>query len=224
MCPNPDCGGYQDGRRRCASCGTKFTGQHLSSVTLTPPTQSAVLCEHVTETLITGVTAPGFDERLPRRPSDPFGRLHWVSVHGGAGESTLAALVPGSIDSGGAWPCAPDLETDEIFPTPVILVARTHVPGLLAAQTALREWASGVVQPVQMLGIVLVEDIPGRPPKVIRDLSKLVAGGAPARWRVSYFHALREGISVDSVNAPDLKRLRTEVRRLIKEFRKCKLS
>jgi hypothetical protein len=63
--------------------------------------------------------------------------------------------------SGHAWP---ELSTGAV--APCIVVARTNVRGLLAARSALTQWAaSGAGASVQLLGLVLVADAPGKLPR-----------------------------------------------------------
>lgn len=141
---------------------------------------------------IAGVTLPSPHLLLPRAESDPLARVHFLGVHGGAGASTMTAFLPDTRDAEGAWPClAP--RGDYAPPTPVVLVARTHAHGLVRVQNALREHAAGTVK-VNLLGIVLIADIPERStPKPLRELTKLVANGAPAAWYIPYLPALRLG-------------------------------
>ena len=83
-------------------------------------------------------------------------KLWVVGAHGGAGVSTLLALgEPGEWSSTDrAWPYDP---TGGVLPT--VLVARTSAAGLLAAQSALTQWAGGGVHPsVRLLGLVLAAD------------------------------------------------------------------
>ncbi|WP_436788049.1 DUF6668 family protein [Yinghuangia sp. YIM S10712] len=85
-----------------------------------------------------------------------------------------------------AWPVRPDSGM-----TYVILVARTHVRGLTAAQTAARQWASGHANGVVLLGLVAVADAPGRLPKDLRESLRFVAGGVPRLWRIPWVEAWR---------------------------------
>ncbi len=93
-----------------------------------------------------GVPAPAEDQRLPKFAIPVADTLWWVGVHGGAGETTMSLLLPGTRAANHRWPIPPPP-----VPTPVILVARTHGSGLRAAQRAAIEWASGVVQGVPRL-------------------------------------------------------------------------
>lgn len=132
-----------------------------------------------------GVPAPA--EGLPIRRQTRSAPLWWVGAHGGAGESTLAAAVEGSAGGGHAWPA-----TAGGSPR-VVLVARTHASGLRAAQLAATQWASGSVPEVELLGLVLVADAPGRLPRELRDLTRLVAGGVPHVWNVPWLEQVRRG-------------------------------
>jgi hypothetical protein len=123
----------------------------------------------------------------------------WLGVHGGAGETTLAQLLERSSAAEHAWPVV--RSADAASPR-VVLVARTHAAGLRAAQAAAIDWAAGDV-PVRLLGLALIADAPGRLPRVLRDLAKLVAGGYPDVWSVGWHEPWRLGEppSADSLPA-----------------------
>lgn len=136
-----------------------------------------------------GVPAPDTADRLPRFTPALPATVWWLGVHGGAGESTLATLAHGSRPAEHAWP-VPDT------PGPasrVVLVARTNWAGLTAAQRAATEWASGALDPVELAGLVLIPDAPGRLPKPLRDLQQLIAGGVPQVWALPWVDAWRFG-------------------------------
>ena len=135
--------------------------------------------------------------------------LWCVGAHGGAGESSIAALDPSWRAAGHTWP------RTEAQPARCVLLARTNLSGLLAAQAALTQWASPTTRPpVQLLGILLLADAPGKPPRPLRDLAALVAGGAPTSWQVPWIEAWRTD-PVQSVAVPTpLKRLVGELRHL----------
>lgn len=146
-----------------------------------------------------GLIALAAEARFPRveLAANAAARLWWLGAHGGAGETTLARLLPGSRAAGHAWPVAAGKEERP----PVMLVARTHAAGLHAAQAAARDWASGDV-PVRLLGLVLIADVPGRMPRALRDLAQLVAGGAPAVWRLPWHEPWRLGEAPEAHSAP----------------------
>lgn len=122
----------------------------------------------------------------------------WVGAHGGAGETVLERLVPGSRAADHSWPI---MVAADQGPARVCLLARTHAAGLLAAQRALAEWASGEVA-VELLGVIFVADAPGRLPKPLHELRALVGGGAPRMWQLPWVPAWRLGEPVDPDTAP----------------------
>lgn len=110
----------------------------------------------------------------------------FVGAHGGAGESSLAALHDHWRAADHAWPV---LDSD---PQRCVLVARSNLTGLTAAQRALRQWATPTTRPaVHLLGLVVVADAPGKLPAPLRDLITLVAAGAPQLWQVEWVEAWR---------------------------------
>jgi hypothetical protein len=145
-----------------------------------------------------GVPAPAEDQRLPKFAIPAADTLWWVGVHGGAGESTMAQLLPGTRAAGHRWPIPPPP-----VPTPVVLVARTNGSGLRAAQRAAIEWASGVVQGVAVLGLVLIADAPGRLPRVLDDFADIVGGGVPRVWDIPWIEEWRRGEDPTPDNTPD---------------------
>ncbi|MFK0294853.1 DUF6668 family protein [Streptomyces sp. NPDC090442] len=123
--------------------------------------------------------------------------MWFLGCHGGAGVTTLTRALPGGgTDAHRVWPAPVDHVR-----APVVLVARGHHDGLRAAQSAARQWASGVLPWVSLLGLVVVADAPGRPPKVLRDLQHLVSGGVPRAWSVPWVEPWRCGEPIES-NTP----------------------
>ena len=135
-----------------------------------------------------GVPQPDAEMQLPQVRHALGAELWWAGTHGGAGESVLASLAPTWRAAGHAWPYHEDGSTAR-----VVLVCRSHASGLLRAQAALTQWAAGSVFGVELLGLVVVADAPGRLPKPLRDLTDLVAGGAPRAWRVGWQEKWRQG-------------------------------
>lgn len=156
-----------------------------------------------------GVTAPDLVDQLPMRRHGAPARLWMVGVHGGAGESTLAALIPGSQAAGHAWP---HLQANSYVATRVVLVARSNATGLEAARKAATHWASGALTDITLLGLVIVADAPGRLPKPLRHLADHVAGASPRTWRMPWVEAWRLGEPITADVAP------AEVRRLVAEI------
>ncbi|WP_422758818.1 hypothetical protein [Paenarthrobacter sp. C1] len=105
------------------------------------------------------VPEPDLADRLPRRSvSGAAPDYWWLGVHGGAGETSLARLDRRTRAADHHWPMAGSGST-------VVLVARSNVPGLRAAQRAATEWASGAVPEVRVAGLVVMADAPGRLPR-----------------------------------------------------------
>ncbi|MFE9235202.1 DUF6668 family protein [Cellulosimicrobium funkei] len=154
-----------------------------------------------------GVPAPERADQLPVRTQPQSAALWWLGVHGGAGESALAQLVPDWAAAGHAWPEPPRPD-----PVRVVLTARSHMRGLRAAQAAATQWAAGLVPHVDVLGLVILADAPGRLPRPLRDYAQLVAGGVPRTWTLPWVEAWRLG------EPPALAAAPREVRRLVDEL------
>lgn len=121
---------------------------------------------------------------------DPTGTPLWVlGAHGGAGEDTLSALLPGAAAAGRMWPVRPP----GMPGATVLVVCRSNHHGLRAAQRAAVEYAAGTVLGVRLLGLVIVADVPGKRPKELRDLATVVAGGFPEAWEFPWIEDYRIG-------------------------------
>ncbi|MCL2090921.1 MAG: hypothetical protein FWH11_06825 [Micrococcales bacterium] len=160
-----------------------------------------------------GVTPPDPPHCLPVRVAAGQPSVHtgqptvWVlGCHGGAGESTLAALAPGWQDAHHAWP-GPGL---------VLLTARTSVRGLMAAQAAARHWASGQTG-ADLLGLVLIADAPGRIARPVRDLVQVVSGGVPRVWRLPWDEEWRLGADPATTQPAKARRLVADVTALVRK-------
>jgi len=111
----------------------------------------------------------------------------WLGVHGGAGVSTLAALLPGGAHAHRCWP-----DPAHGGPRAVVLVCRTHLAGLERARDAARQWASSDVPAGLLLGgAVAVADAPGRLPRPQSEALRLLAGVVPRLWTVPWIEDLR---------------------------------
>jgi hypothetical protein len=116
-------------------------------------------------------------------------------VHGGAGVITLLAAVPGGVDLHG-------LPFQHGYPSmPVVAVCRSHAGGLWAAQHW-AAWASDNRDRVNLLGLVVVADAPGRLPRSLESAIRLVTGGYPQVWRVPFVQLWRVGVPPSAANLP----------------------
>lgn len=155
-----------------------------------------------------GVPVPDQVDQLPvcrrgGRTSD----LWVVGAHGGAAESTVAGLVPAWSAADHAW-----RPGTAAAPARSVVVARTHARGLAAAKAVAKQWASGLVPDVELLGLVLVADAPGRLPKPLRDLARLISGGYPRTWFVSWAEAWRLGAPPDpATSSRDVRSLVNDI-------------
>lgn len=155
-----------------------------------------------------GVPTPDQVDQLPIRSHSVTAALWIVGVHGGSSESSVSNLDASWRAAGHAWPRA-----DARGPIPVVVVARTSARGLTAAKAAAKQWGAGLVPDVRLLGLILVDDAPGRLPRPLRDLAQVVAGGYPRTWRIPWIEAWRLGEDVSSMlTAP------REVRRVVEEL------
>lgn len=163
---------------------------------------------------LTGPSTPQAGVDAPAAALPVWSRLGWaaalwfVGAHGGAGESTLAALDDSWAAAGHGWPGAP---SSSRRPRAVI-VARSHLAGLQAAQAVAQQWASGGVPSVQLLGLIIVADAPGRLPRPLRELQQVVSGGVPRAWTVPWVEAWR-------AMAPDESNIPRSVRSMCEQLR-----
>ncbi len=136
-----------------------------------------------------GVPAPDRADHLATRAFSREEELFFVGAHGGAGESSLAALSSTWVASNHAWPHV----TTSNNRSRVVIVARSNMQGLLAAQRAATQWGSGLVPFVDVVGLVIVADAPGKLPRPLRDFAAIIGGGVPRVWNVPWSEALRLG-------------------------------
>lgn len=154
-----------------------------------------------------GIPQPDAADRLPRRYVTGSTALWIVGVHGGAGESAVTRLINGSRPTQHTWPV---IEDTGILPR-VLMVCRSSMSGLEAARRALIEWAAPQAPQVELLGLAVLADAPGKLPKELRDLATIVGGGAPRLWHLPWVEAWRTGDV-----APE--RLPREIRKFITEI------
>ncbi|MGT2464191.1 DUF6668 family protein [Sinomonas atrocyanea] len=127
----------------------------------------------------------------------------WVmGVHGGAGESTLCALLEGAVATDHAWPVRQNDDGQERGGQDVVLlVCRSNAAGLRAAQLAAIEYGSGAL-PGSLAGLVVMADAPGRLPKALADRLRLVAGAVPHLWQMPWVEGWRLTGTPDPASLP----------------------
>ncbi len=124
---------------------------------------------------VLGMVEPDAADRLARRTVTGTATVWVTGVHGGAGETRLSHIVEGARPTEHAWP----ILKDGFSKPAVLLVCRSNMHGLKAAQSALIQWASGAAPDVNLLGLAVLADAPGKLPKALRDFAALIGGGAP---------------------------------------------
>lgn len=131
-----------------------------------------------------------------------------LGAHGGAGVSSLlrAGLDEIAVDADRCWPEAGS----------VVLVARTSTSGLEWARDLARQHASGLGggDRVELLGLVLVADAPGRLPGRIAGLQDLVSGAFARTWRLPWLEEWRLAAANEPLPVhPDVQALAGELAR-----------
>jgi len=138
--------------------------------------------------------------QLPTRPlsaDELYARCWWLGVHGGAGETTLATLFAGVPAAEHSWPIS-----DAPRKARVVLVARTNFLGMVAAQAAMRDWSANHRQQVNVLGLVLIADRPGRLPRPLIDLQRTLEGATRNLWWLPWVESWTLGAVPSRENAP----------------------
>lgn len=126
--------------------------------------------------------------------ADLAGTIALLGAHGGAGVTSLlrAGLDQVAVDAHRCWPRAGQ----------VLLVARTSTSGLEWARDLARQHASGQAGEVELLGLVLVADAPGRLPARISGLRDLVSGAFGRTWHLPWLEPWRLAASTEPLPAP----------------------
>ncbi len=132
-----------------------------------------------------------------------------VGLHGGAGTSTLAALIgPEAAD------CGHSLDELRTVDVPVLFVTRTHARGLDLAMRIGQQHASRTLEPLMVLGVVVVDDAPVLSKGLARTL-RSVEKSLPNCWHLPWDEDLRHDTSLP---APASRgRLSRDVRRILKK-------
>ena len=124
------------------------------------------------------------DEPLNNTTTKPIGWL--VGVHGGAGATTLAALLAPFMDSHGVIPAQDD-------PRTCILVAQSHKAGLKKLLDAILQFDTDQAGGAELLGVVIVETQPGKTPKALLGDIQRITEAAPGGnvWHVPFVESWR---------------------------------
>ncbi|SDI70366.1 hypothetical protein SAMN04488693_11928 [Arthrobacter subterraneus] len=158
-----------------------------------------------------GIPEPEAADRLPRRYVTGSAALWIVGVHGGAGESAVARLIDGSRPTQHAWPVI----ENSGMPPRVLLVCRSNMNGLESARRALIEWTSPQPPHVELMGLAVLADAPGKLPKPLRDLATIVGGGAPRLWHLPWVEAWRTGDAEADQLPRDTRKFITDINSLL---------
>ena len=153
-----------------------------------------------------GMVEPDAADRLARRTMTGTAALWITGAHGGAGESRIADLLDGARATDHCWPVLQKGSKPR-----VLLVCRADMRGLTAVRSALTQWASGATPEVDLLGLAILADAPGKTPKVLRDFSAIVGGGAPRLWTLPWVEAWRHGDTSTPSTPRDYQRFITDI-------------
>jgi hypothetical protein len=153
-----------------------------------------------------GVIEPDAADRLARRTVSGSAALWVTGAHGGSGESRIADLLEGARVTDHCWPVLQDGSKPR-----VLLACRADMRGLTAAQSALTQWASGAAPELNLLGLAVLADAPGKTPKPLRDFAAIVGGGAPRLWTLPWVEAWRHGDSTTPPPGRDYQRFITDL-------------
>ena len=159
------------------------------------------------------VTAPPAHRTLPAG-AGPVRGLALLGVHGGAGVSSLlrAGLHELAVDADRRWPSA----------GAVVLVARTSTSGLEWARDVARQHASGLAGDVELFGLVLVPDAPGRLPGRTAGLRDLVNGAFARTWQMPWLEQWRVAAATEPLQThPDVQHLAAELARTHQTSHPC---
>ena len=166
----------------------------------------------VISTPLKGMVEPDTADRLAHRVVSGSALLWIVGSHGGSGESRIADLIDGARPTGHCWPVMQDGSKPQ-----VLVVCRTDMRGLTTAQSALTQWASGATPKVELIGLAVLADAPGKTPKALRDLAAIIGGGAPRLWILPWVEAWRHGDSTTTPPGREYQRFITDVAALATE-------
>ena len=160
----------------------------------------------VISTPLVGMVEPDSADRLDSRTMTGSASVWIVGAHGGAGESRIADIIDGARSTDHCWPVLPGSTNPR-----VLLVCRADMRGLTAARSALTQWASGAAPEVDLLGLAVLADAPGKKPKELREYASIIGGGAPRLWTLSWVESWRLGHSTAVPTSREYQRFITDL-------------
>lgn len=160
---------------------------------------------------LAGMVEPDAADRLDFRTMTGSASIWITGVHGGAGESRIADILENARVTDHCWPVVPDGTTPQAATPRVLLVCRADMRGLTSARNALTQWASGAAPDVDLLGLAVLADAPGKTPKELREFASIVGGGAPRLWTLSWVESWRLGHSTTVPASRDYQRFITDL-------------
>jgi hypothetical protein len=175
--------------------GVFAAGAPAAAPAAAPPESGATDTE-TTAPLSAPPVTPRSSGRRPQSPprgpvpaDGPNSGVWLLGVHGGSGARCLASVLTGTRSSGGAWP-EPAGGRGQ-----VVLVCRTSHRGLAAAQDHARQFRDdpALRDQLDLLGVIVSADAPGRLPPPLRRLERLVSGAVPVLGEVPWQPAWRLG-------------------------------
>lgn len=129
---------------------------------------------------------------VPLAVSTSTSPLRAVAAHGGAGVTTLCELLGDALasDGEGKWPQA-HAWVPESAHGRVLLTARSHRAGLLAAREVLTAWHAGAyADGLELMGILILDDAPRLSKGQVAEVKSLTAM-APRGWHMPWQESLR---------------------------------
>lgn len=114
---------------------------------------------------------------------EPAPAVWLVGAHGGAGVTTLSRILAPMGDAGGAWPAG----EENPF---CALVCRSTTTGLERAHQAALQARAGQAGDSVLLGIIIVDDAPGKTPKTLAQKISVISEHFRI-WRIPYLEQVR---------------------------------
>ncbi len=135
---------------------------------------SAAPADDATPSAALFVASPVPPSHVPAPPVSAGSGVWLLGTHGGSGARCLSAVLTGTRLTGKTWP------TPVSDREPVVLVCRGNHRGLSSAQEYARVYRDGrLAGQLQLVGVIVSADAPGRTPPPLRRLERLLSGAAP---------------------------------------------